>query len=121
MASYINQVIVRSKAGLGCSSDFREDNRETSSEQYMMYELLYLSLQDLVSKNYRDREEALEWFDSEEEDYCFSFKSLAETLGTSAERIRKDIINPAMMGNQGPLLRITKFAKVNRKGVLYEE
>ena len=121
MSNYRKEIIVRSAAGLGCSSDFLSTSRGTSCEQYMMFELLYLSFQDLISKNEKDRQEAIDWFESEEDEYCFSFKFLAESIGTTAEEIRKNIIDPAINGNHAPILRITKFAKVNRMGVLYEQ
>jgi len=115
------EIIIRKVAGIGCSSDVSESRYDTSSEQYMMFELLFLSFQDLISKDARDREAAMEWFASDEEEYCFSFKALAEAIGTTAEEIKKKIITPVLSGDHDLILRIPKFAKVNRKGVLYDQ
>ena len=108
-------------AGYGCSSDVLATRQALTPMKYLMFEMLVLSLRDLMSENQSERNEAIEWFHSNEEEYCFSFNSSASAMGTTAEEIRENIVKPAMGGNYTPILRIPKFAKVDKAGVLYEQ
>ena len=87
-------------------------------EKYLMFEMLVLSLKDLTSDDKILKYEALLWFDSTEDDYCFSFRNLAEAIGTTPDTIRRELIIPAMNGDYAPISSIAKFAKVRREGVI---
>ena len=108
-------------AGLGCLSDILETKNSFGAMHYLMFEMLILSFRDLMSENEKEKQEAIEWFKSEEDDYCFSFRNLASAMGSTPDDIRKKIVSPAINGNYEPILRIPKFAKVHKGGVLYEQ
>lgn len=105
--------------GSCCSSNLLETSRSIGPLHYLMYEILAISLRDLLSRDDRKKREAIDWFNSENEDYCFSFRNLAEALGTSPDEIRSKVVSPAIGGNRSVVARVKKFAKVSKRSVLY--
>lgn len=101
-----------------CSSNLIETSQSIGPLHYLMYEILAISLRDLLSKDNKEKNDALNWFNSEDEDYCFSFRSLAEALGTSPDEIRSKVVSPAIGGNRSVVDRVKKFAKVSKRSVL---
>ena len=88
-------------------------NRHLAPEQYLMYEMLVLSLRDLSSNNNQLKAQAHEWFSEDAEDHFLSFKNLADILGMLPEDIKKEFIEPALKGDYRPLSKISKVAKVD--------
>jgi len=104
----------------GDASNVIPTNKSLQAEHYMIHEMLVLSLFDLMSKDIEERNEAIRWFQSEEEDYFFSFRNLAQVIGTTPEKIRKHFVIPAMLGDYTPIKKIHKFSKVVKKSLLYQ-
>lgn len=102
-----------------CPSNLIETSRSIGPLHYLMYEILAISICDLMSRDDKEKKAAIDWFNSEDEDYCFSFRSLAEALGTSPDEIRSKVVSPAIGGNGSVVARVQKFAKVSKRSVLY--
>jgi hypothetical protein len=88
-------------------------NRQLVPEQYMLYEILVLSLRDLASPNNQLRAQAVSWFEGAEKDHFMSFENLADILGMIPQDIRKTFIEPALKGDHEAIRTISKVAKVD--------